>query len=93
MTPTDALRLVVALGAIEMALVRRDEVVGPLLAQATRAAQGSEVEPWLKSASTIVRAPGFFEDDAPAAACRKAAQALCRAAAQSVQAAVLSRRP
>ena len=40
MRRTDALRLVAALGAIEMALVRRDVVAGPLLAQAARAAAG-----------------------------------------------------
>jgi hypothetical protein len=89
MSRTDALRLVAALGAIEMALVRRDEVVGPLLAQAARAARGDETERWMTTAAAIVRAPGFYGEDPALAARRKVVQALCRAAAQAAQAAVL----
>jgi hypothetical protein len=90
MNTTDALRLVAALGAIEMALVRRDAVVGPLLVQASRAAVGTPVERWLVSATVMARTPGFVDDDPAAASRRKVVQALCRAAAQSVQAAVLA---
>ena len=90
MRRTDALRLVAALGAIEMALVRRDEVAGPLLAQAARAAAGTPVDTWLAEAARLVRAPEFFGDAPPAqAARRKVVQALCRASAQAVQAELL----
>ena len=89
MRRTDALRLVAALGAIEMALVRRDEVAGPLLAQAARAAAGTPVADWVAEAARLVRAPEFFTDDPTCAARRKVAQALCRASAQAAQAAVL----
>ena len=89
MRRTDALRLVAAWGAIEMALVRRDEVAGPLLAQAARAARGYQVEPWITTAAALARSAGFFGDDPSAVACRKVTQALCRAAAQAVQADVL----
>jgi len=89
MRHTDALRLVAALGAIEMALVRRDEVAGPLLAQAARAAVGTPVEGWIAEAARLARMPGFM-DDAPAPASRrKVIQALCRASAQTVQARLL----
>ena len=89
MRHTDALRLVAALGAIEMALVRRDEVAGPLLAQAARAAAGTPVEAWVGEAARLARTPEFFADGAAPAARRKVVQALCRASAQATQAAVL----
>jgi hypothetical protein len=85
MRRTDALRLVAALGAIEMALVRRDDVAGPLLAQAARAAVGTAVEAWVAEAARLARASEFFGDAPHQAARRKAAQALCRASAQAVQ--------
>jgi len=90
MRPTDAVRLVAALGAIEMALVRRDEVAGPLLAQAARAAAGTSVDAWVSEAARLVRARGFFGDAPNEAARRKAVQALCRASAQTVQAELLA---
>jgi hypothetical protein len=65
-----------------MALVRRDPVAGPLLAQAARAADGLPGGPSLALAARLVRLPA---DDAV----RKAAQALCRIGAQEAQAAVL----
>ena len=89
MRHTDALRLVAALGAIEMALVRRDEVAGPLLAQAARAAAGTPVDAWLAEAARLTRAPEFFGSAPAQAARRKVVQALCRASAQAVQAALL----
>jgi len=90
MRHTDALRLVAALGAIEMALVRRDEVAGPLLAQAARAAAGTPVDAWVAEAARLVRAPEFFGDAPHQTARRKVAQALCRASAQTVQAELLT---
>jgi hypothetical protein len=89
MRPTDALRLVAALGAIEMALVRRDEVAGPLLAQAARAAAGTPVEAWIVEAARLARLPGLLDDGPAPAARRKVVQALCRASAQTVQAQLL----
>ena len=90
MRQTDALRLVAALGAIEMALVRHDEVAGPLLAQAARAAAGTPVDAWIAAAAGLVRAPEFFGDAPPQTARRKVVQALCRASAQAVQAELLA---
>lgn len=92
MRTPDAVRLVAALGAVEMVLVRRDPVAGPLLAQAARAGEGTHVEGWLAAAARMVRDPGIWDDAPPAAARRKAVQALCRAAAQSVQAELLAAR-
>ena len=89
MRAPDAVRLVAALGAVEMAIVRRDPVTGPLLAQASRAADGLTVGPWLAAAAELVRAPDLWDDAPPARARRKAVQVLCRAAAQTAQAQVL----
>lgn len=85
----DAVRLAAALGAIEMTIVRCDPVAGPLLAQASRAAEGLTTGPWLAAAAALVRAPGVWDDAPPARARRKVVQALCRAAAQAVQAELL----
>jgi len=90
MRRTDALRLVAALGAIEMALVRRDDVAGPLLAQAARAAAATPVDAWVAEAARLVRAPGCFGDAPHEMARRSAVQALCRASAQGAQAALLT---
>jgi hypothetical protein len=90
MRPTDAVRLVAALGAVEMALVRRDAVAGPLLAQAVRAADGTEVHAWLSAAARLVRESDPRSGSPEAGSRRKIAQALCRAAATAVQADVLS---
>ena len=89
MRTPDAVRLVAALGAVEMVLVRRDPVAGPLLAQAARAGAGTGVDSWLAAAARMLRDPGIWEDTPSAAARRKAVQALCRAAAHSVQADLL----
>lgn len=89
MTRAEAVRLVAALAQCEIAMVRRDPVAGPLLAQAARAAEGLPPGPMVAAAARIVRLVG---DDAPAeaaAAARKLAQALCRAAVQEAQAAAL----
>ena len=69
----------------EMALVRRDAVAGPLLAQAARAAGGLAGGRCLEVAARIVREVELAEH--PAA--RKVAQALTRIALQEAQAAVL----
>jgi hypothetical protein len=84
----DALRLAVALGAVEMALVRRDPVAGPLLAQAARAADGLPQGPLLAAAAALSRRVDLAGAGEGEAAARKVAQALCRAAAQEVQAAL-----
>lgn len=86
----DAVRLTAALGAIEMCLVRRDPVAGPLLAQAARAGDGLPPGPLLVAARDIVRDLDPAAGDPAAAAARKAAQALCRAAAQLSQHAAMT---
>lgn len=78
-----SLRLVAALAQCEIALVRRDAVAGPLLAQAARAAEGLPVGPRVRAAA------GLMRDGEPSDALRKVAQALCRAALQDAQADVL----
>jgi len=90
MRTPDAVRLVAALGAVEMALVRRDAVAGPLLAQAVRAAEDTEVHAWLATAARLVRESDPRLGTPEAASRRKIAQALCRAAAIAVQAEVVS---
>ena len=89
MTRAEAVRLTHALAQCEIAMVRKDPVAGPLLAQAARAAKGLPPGPLVAAAARVVRLIG---DDAPAeaaAAGRKVAQALCRAAVQETQAALL----
>jgi len=88
-TAADAVRLVAALAAVEMALVRRDPVVGPLLAQAARAAAGLAPGPLVAAAAAASRAVDLSGDTPAERAARKAVQALCRAAAQECQAAAL----
>lgn len=90
MTRADAVRLVAALGAVEMALVRRDPVAGPLLAQAARAADGLAVAGLVAGAAALSRAVELHGESAGERAARKAAQALCRAAAQHCQAVALT---
>jgi hypothetical protein len=89
-TAADAVRLVAALGAVEMALVRRDPVVGPLLAQAARAAADLPPGPLVAAAAAASRAVDLAGDSPAERAARKAVQALCRAAAQECQAAALA---
>ena len=77
MTNPDAVRLVAAMSAVEMALVRNDPVAGPLLAQAVRAAEGvlPEVDS-LRCALAIVRSVDLSGDEDHERAARKVAQAL-----------------
>ncbi|MCB0882305.1 MAG: hypothetical protein KDC33_08840 [Thermoleophilia bacterium] len=89
MTRWEAVRLVAALGAVEMCLVRDDPVAGPLLAQARRAAAGTAVAPLLDEAAAISRATSG-DGDAGARAARKVVQALVRAATQAAQAVALA---
>lgn len=90
MTRAEAVRLVAALGAVEMALVRRDPVAGPLLAQAARAADGLGPGPYVSAAAALSRTVDLHAAGPGPAAARKAAQALCRAAAQAAAAAALT---
>ncbi len=90
MTRVEAVRLVAALGAVEMALVRRDPVAGPLLAQAARAADGLAVGGLVAAAAALSRTIDLHGQTAGERAARKAAQALCRAAAQRCQAVALT---
>ncbi len=88
-----ALRVTTLGAQAEMALVRRDPVAAPLLAQAARAADGSACAPLLEEAATLVRLHGVRGDDAPARARRKVVQALVRAASQRAQAVLLEPAP
>ncbi len=88
MTRWEAVRLVAALAAVEMCLVRDDPVAGPLLAQARRAAAGTPVAPLLDEAAAINRAAAAGGGADQAA--RKVTQALVRAAAQAAQGVALT---
>ncbi|MFN8108874.1 MAG: hypothetical protein U0Y82_03385 [Thermoleophilia bacterium] len=83
---TAQVRLIAALGAVEMALVRRDAVAGPLLAQARRAAEGHPAIDTLHIAHDIARTVDLTQRTDAADAARKVCQALTRAAVQMVQA-------
>jgi len=87
MSLADELRVVALASQAEMALVRRDAVAGPLLAQAARAAQGMSCGPVLEAAAGCVRA-GFDEE-----AVRRAALSLCRMGLQEAQATALGGAP
>lgn len=87
-TRTQAVRLVAAMAAVEMALVRKDPVAGPLLAQARRAGEGTAAGEWLGHAAALSKGRDLAA--AEAFHCRKVVQALCRAAAQQAQAWALS---
>lgn len=87
MSTADALRLVTLAAQAEMALVRRDQVAGPLLAQAARAADGTPAGPLLREATDMVRRAPERE------AVRQAALSLCRMALQEAQAHVLGAVP
>ncbi len=87
MTLADHLRVVALAAQAEMALVRRDEVAGPLLAQAARAAAATPAGPVLAAAADAVRARGGDE------ATRRAALSLCRIGLQEAQAAALGAAP
>lgn len=86
MSAADALRVVTLAAQAEMALVRRDAVAGPLLAQAARAADGMPAGPPLAEASALVRAAPERE------AVRQAALSLCRIGLQQAQGQVLEAR-
>ena len=85
MSMADALRVVTLAAQAEMALVRRDAVAGPLLAQAARAADGTPAGPLLEQGAALVRREPDRE------AIRQAALSLCRMALQEAQAEVLGR--
>lgn len=85
MSSADSLRVVTLAAQAEMALVRRDAVAGPLLAQAARAADGMAAGPLLGQSAAMVRAEPDRE------AIRQAALSLCRMALQEAQAEVLGR--
>ncbi len=89
MNRVEAVRLVAMLGAIEMCLVRRDAVTGPLLAQAARAAAGTASAPYVEAAARLARAHDLRDVAPGVAPVRKVTQALCRAAAQEAQAVAL----
>jgi len=84
-TRSEAARIVALASQCEMALVRRDPVVGPLLAQAARAADGLAGGRSLALAARLVREV----DVATHEPSRKVAQALTRVAVQEAQAALL----
>ena len=67
----DAIRVVALTAQAEMALVRRDEVSGALLAQAARAAEGTSAAAVLAEAGRLMRAAPKQE------AVRQAALSLC----------------
>ncbi|MGI9538731.1 MAG: hypothetical protein ACR2N6_01115 [Miltoncostaeaceae bacterium] len=90
MNRIDAVRLVAAIAQCEMALVRRDEAAGPLLAQAARAAHGHRGGEHLVTAARLVRGLDLSSREPDDAARRKVAQALCRAAGIEAQAAALA---
>lgn len=87
MSGTDALRVVTLAAQAEMALVRRDSVAAPLLAQAARAAEGTPGGPLLAQAAAMVRGEPDRE------AIRQAALSLCRMALQEAQAEALGWQP
>lgn len=83
MTAADALRVVTLAAQAEMALVRRDAVAGPLLAQASRAADGTPAADPLAEAARLVRAAPERE------AVRQAALSLTRMGLHEAEALVL----
>ena len=83
MSAPDSLRVVALAAQAEMALVRRDAVAGPLLAQAARAADGMPAGHVLAEATRLVRAAPERE------AVRQAALSLCRMGLQEAQADLL----
>lgn len=80
----DAIRVVALAAQAEMALVRRDEVCGALLAQAARAAEGTSAAAVLAEAGRLMRAASERE------AVRQAALSLCRMGLCEAEAGALS---
>jgi hypothetical protein len=91
-TAPDALRVASLCAQAEIALVRRDPVAGPLLAQAARAADGLPGGDALALAARMARKVDFGDREPGPSACRKVVQALCRLALQEAQGALLSPR-
>ncbi|MGD9570336.1 MAG: hypothetical protein AB7V62_00445 [Thermoleophilia bacterium] len=89
MTTADAVRLCASLAQCEIALVRRDPVAGPLLAQAARHAAGLPPGELVAAAAALLRAAPSAAGDPAADAARKVAQALCRRAVIMVDAALI----
>lgn len=85
----DAVRLAAALAQCEIALVRRDPVAGPLLAQASRHAAGLAPAPLVAAAADLARACDLAGASDGERACRKVVQALVRAAAIEAEAELL----
>lgn len=83
----DALRVVALAAQAEMALVRRDHVAGPLLAQAARAADGTPAGSVLAEAARLVRTEPGRE------AVRQAALSLCRMGLHEAEAEALGAIP
>ena len=86
MSASDDVRLAAVLAQCEMALVRRDAVAGPLLAQAARHAESMTGGPMAEAAARLVRTAGGVEE------ARKVAQALTRAAVIETESALLAGR-
>jgi hypothetical protein len=85
------MRVLVMVGQVEIALVHRDPVAGPLLSQAARAAEGLPPGEVLAEAARLARTVDLG-DRAPApAAVRKVVQALVRLAQQEAGGALLER--
>ncbi len=85
----DLVRLASALAQCEMALVRRDPVAVPLLAQAARHAEGMPAGPAAAAAAALARATEPVADAPDAAAARKVVQALVRSALIEAEAGLL----
>jgi hypothetical protein len=92
-TATEAARLLAALSRTEIALVQRDPVAIPLLAQAARDADGLPPGPALAAAASMARAADICGGAPADAAVRKVIQALCRVAQQDATAALLRAAP
>ena len=89
MTANEATRLLAALSRAEIALVQRDPVATPLLAQAARDAEGLAPGPALAAAARMARAADISGVAPVDAAVRKVVQALCRVAQQDATAVLL----
>lgn len=87
MSTADALRVVTLAAQAEMALVRRDVVAGPLLAQAARAGEGMPAAGALAESARIIRAA---PDSEPA---RIVALSLCRMGLHEAEAQALGAAP
>lgn len=89
MTRDEAVRLSASLAQCEIALVRRDPVASPLLAQAARHADGLVVGELVATAAVLARGLDPAGGPPDQAAARKVVQALVRAAVCEVDAVLL----